>query len=106
MFTGDDLELFVNKQLVYRGAIAANRLERTFGLFHYEGDTEIRVRNVQWKGEWPKIWSMIRNFETKRPTNSRRCVAAATKEFSHDFGKSGLPLNFFQIQDQGAEEVR
>ena len=102
----DSLELRMNGQLVYRGAIAATRNERTFGLFHYEGDTEIRVRNVEWRGDWPKKLPALHDQELRDKTAEEldAVLPQLTAEFSHDFTRSGLPLNLFQIQDQGADK--
>ncbi len=102
----DSLELRVNGQLAYRGPIATMRNERTFGLFHYEGDTEIRVRNVQWRGDWPKAFPALHDQELRDKTADEldAGLPQLTAEFSHDFSKRGLPLNLFQIQDQGADK--
>ncbi|MGB7342970.1 MAG: DUF1583 domain-containing protein [Pirellulaceae bacterium] len=29
--------------------------EKHFGLFHYNDQTSARVRNIRWKGDWPKV---------------------------------------------------
>ena len=50
---GDLISLLLNDQLVYERPVDPTNL-RTFGLFHYSGDTESRVRNVVYKGQWPR----------------------------------------------------
>lgn len=103
---GDVLEVLVNGQLVYRGMMDAEGNERTFGLFHYEGDTEIRVRNVRWRGDWPKTLPALHDQELRAKTTDEldAGLPQLTAEFSHNFAKNGLPLNLFQIQDQGADK--
>jgi hypothetical protein len=102
----DMLEVRVNNQLIYRGTVTAPRNERTFGLFHYDGDTEIRVRNVQWRGDWPKTLPPLSEQELRDKTADvlDGVLPELSAEFSHDFAKQGLPLSLFQIQDQGADQ--
>lgn len=105
-FRDDGLELFVNGRLVYRGKTAARRNDRVFGLFHYDGDTEIRVRNVEWRGDWPKTLPALNEQELRDKTTDEldESLPELTAEFSHDFAENGLPLSLFQIQDQGADQ--
>lgn len=105
-FRGDRLELFVNRQLVYGGGITTAGNERIFGLFHYEGDTALRVRNVVWRGDWPKTLPALKDQELRDKTtdNLDDSLPELTAEFSHDFANDGLPLVLFQIQDRGADK--
>lgn len=74
----------------------ANR--RTFGLFRY-ADSELRVRNVVMRGDWPKsipataeqVYAdpQIAKLDAKLPELRER--------FEHDFGTSGLPPQFFRL---------
>jgi hypothetical protein len=50
---GDRLSLRMNDQLVYERAIEPTN-QRVFGLFHYADETETRVRNVTYRGRWPR----------------------------------------------------
>jgi tetratricopeptide (TPR) repeat protein len=50
---GDTLVLALNGVIVYERAIE-NSNQRTFGFFHYTDDTSVRVRNVVYRGAWPK----------------------------------------------------
>jgi hypothetical protein len=50
---GDTLTLRLNDVEIYQRPIEhAN--QRTFGFFHYADETSARVRNVMYKGQWPK----------------------------------------------------
>ena len=50
---GDSVTVSVNGVEVYQRPIESTNL-RTFGLFHYADRTEARVRNVTYRGDWPK----------------------------------------------------
>lgn len=49
----DRVTLELNDQSVYQEQLTALN-GRTFGLFHYADQTEVRVRNVKYRGDWPK----------------------------------------------------
>ena len=50
---GDAVEVSLNGQLVFSRPLEPTNM-RTFGLFHYADQTEARVRNIHWRGEWPR----------------------------------------------------
>ena len=50
---GDKMLLTLNGEVVYDRPLEAEN-QRTFGLFHFAGDTDVRVRNVVYRGDWPK----------------------------------------------------
>ena len=50
---GDMMTIQINGVKVYERPIEATN-QRTFGLFHYGDETEARVRNVVYRGDWPK----------------------------------------------------
>ena len=51
---GDTLRISLNDQLIHQHAIELEPNQRTFGLFHYADQSDLRVRNPSWQGEWPK----------------------------------------------------
>ncbi|HSG70108.1 MAG TPA: DUF1583 domain-containing protein, partial [Planctomycetaceae bacterium] len=51
--SGDELELFLNSRSIHRQTVDSSQ-PRTFGLFHYRDRTQARVRNIVWRGDWPK----------------------------------------------------
>jgi hypothetical protein len=50
---GNKLTLRLNDVEVYLRELEPTN-QRLFGLFHYADETEVRVRNVIYRGEWPK----------------------------------------------------
>ncbi|GAA4455454.1 DUF1583 domain-containing protein [Novipirellula rosea] len=51
---GNQLRLLLNGELVYETILESDRLQRKFGLFHYADQSDLRVRNPRWTGDWPK----------------------------------------------------
>ena len=50
---GDTLSLRLNGEPAYEAAIEPTN-PRDFGLFHYADETEARIRNVNYRGQWPR----------------------------------------------------
>ncbi|HEX3447558.1 MAG TPA: DUF1583 domain-containing protein, partial [Isosphaeraceae bacterium] len=51
--TGDKVTLELNGQPIYERPIEPLN-QRAFGLFHYADQTQVRVRNVSYQGNWPR----------------------------------------------------
>jgi hypothetical protein len=51
--TGDLVTLSLNGVEVYQRTLEATN-QRFFGLFHYSDQTDVRVRRVTWRGDWPR----------------------------------------------------
>jgi hypothetical protein len=50
---GDVVHIDINDVRVYSRPLEP-RNRRTFGLFHYADQTQVQVRDLRWKGNWPK----------------------------------------------------
>ncbi|MBC7817401.1 MAG: DUF1583 domain-containing protein [Planctomycetaceae bacterium] len=50
---GDTLTIELNDEPVFSHAIEPTNL-RHFGLFHYANESSVRVRNIRYRGDWPK----------------------------------------------------
>ena len=50
---GDTVNLNLNGKPIYSRPLEDTNL-RTFGLFHWAEQTEVRVREMHWQGNWPK----------------------------------------------------
>jgi hypothetical protein len=51
--SGPRVALRLNGQLIYERALEGTN-QRLFGLFHYADETEVRVRNVIYRADWPR----------------------------------------------------
>jgi hypothetical protein len=51
--SADRVGLELNDQAIYERALEATN-QRSFGLFHYAGETQARLRNVTYQGNWPR----------------------------------------------------
>jgi hypothetical protein len=49
--SGDVVELFLNGRSICQQPLSSDN-SRQFGLFHYADQSELRVRNLQWTGDW------------------------------------------------------
>ncbi|HEV3167614.1 MAG TPA: DUF1583 domain-containing protein, partial [Isosphaeraceae bacterium] len=50
---GDTISVRLNDELIYERPLEPTN-QRTFGLFHYADETGVRVRNVIYRGQWPR----------------------------------------------------
>ncbi len=50
---GDTVTLHLNGEVIYQRVLESTN-QRTFGLFHYADETSLRVRNVTYRGQWPR----------------------------------------------------
>lgn len=92
---GDTVQLSLNGQAIYRRELEASN-QRTFGFFHYADRTEARIRNVVWRGDWPKQLPSIEHQELADTSldfldESRSKLAA---HYRHDFRDGTLPDRF------------
>ncbi|HSG71057.1 MAG TPA: DUF1583 domain-containing protein, partial [Planctomycetaceae bacterium] len=91
--TGDVVEIAVNGQRIVSRELEPENL-RTFGLFFYSDQTESRVRNLRWRGEWPRELPPLERQEladlTLEQTLDRGPELPVV--FEHDFFR-GLPLD-------------
>ncbi len=99
--TGDVVDLSLNGQHVFSHKLEAGNV-RSFGLFHYADQTEARVRNIEWRGDWPQVLPPVDQQELSNDPSLP--IIAAVKNlplvFDHDFAK-GLPQNLFSVYDGG-----
>lgn len=59
---GDTLTIELNGAVIFTHEIETTNL-RHFGLFHYANESDVRVRNVRYRGEWPKTLPPIKQQE-------------------------------------------
>jgi hypothetical protein len=63
---GDVVSLTLNDQLIYERPLEATN-QRTFGFFHYADETELRVRDVNYSGQWPRTLPPVNQQELAAP---------------------------------------
>jgi hypothetical protein len=81
----DTVLLELNGEPIYERKLEPTN-QRTFGLFHYSDQTEARVRNVVWRGDWPKQVPPLHDQELFVPDHE--CLdglESLTEVFTHDF---------------------
>lgn len=82
---GDTVTLELNGELIYERLLEVTN-QRTFGLFHYSDQTEARVRNIVWQGDWPKHLSPLQEQELFLPDHECLDGTESLKEvFTHTF---------------------
>lgn len=101
---GNTIDLELNKQLVYRRDLESTN-QRTFGLFHFAGETEIRGRNVVWRGDWPRALPAQQELDDDGTIALDERSAELKAVFQHDFARDGLPEKLFQIHGEGVENL-
>ena len=102
----DDLTVNLNGQNVFRGTVDSTN-DRTFGLFHYAGETEARVRNITWKGDWPRTLPAEPEQELRDSTADRlkKDLPQLIAVLEHDFTTDGLPRDMFSIDRRTEQSI-
>ena len=65
---GDQLTIAVNGTDVASHSVSERRNERYFGLFRYSNLTQCRVRNLVYRGDWPKTLPAVDDQQLATPT--------------------------------------
>lgn len=100
---GDTVSLYLNKQLIYQRELEITN-QRTFGLFHYSDRTEARVRNVRWRGAWPRELPPVSQQELVHRGVQRldQQMSELTAAVEHSFATHGLaPEKFSTVSSSG-----
>ncbi len=99
--TGDKLILTLNDQEIYERDLERTN-QRLFGVFHYADETTAQVRNVVYRGEWPRQLPEFSEIgATPNPAltlNTQRDELA--DKFEHDFRTQGFPDEVFFVQGE------
>lgn len=101
---GDDLTLLLNGTTILQRPLDP-RNSRIFGFFHAPGETEARISNVRYRGDWPKQLPAVDDQEFARVDPSFRTIdeAKLPAVFTHDFVANGLGKNTFSFRGDKAE---
>lgn len=95
----DTVTLSLNRQVVYERTLQPTN-QRTFGLFHFADETQARIRNIVWRGDWPRELPPLAEQELTIDDISLldRGSENLAAVFEHDFAKDELPREQFVIQ--------
>jgi hypothetical protein len=100
---GDQIQLSLNGGIVHESTLAKD-MPRVFGLFHFCDQTEALVRNVRWKGTWPKTLDIVAPQELEHDPLDEILAGSSFKQtFRHNFA-DGVPLESFAITGDGWKE--
>lgn len=66
---GNEVTLFVNGNQIAKHTIDAPNNERFFGLFRYSDLTKCKIRNLKYRGDWPKTLPSVDQQELAYPTS-------------------------------------
>ncbi|MBI1312626.1 DUF1583 domain-containing protein, partial [bacterium] len=105
---GERITITLNGQDVFEAALnPGNR--RTFGLFHFADQSEVRVRDVVMHGDWPRSVPPV----TQQPLADQTILALdaqrsrLTAVFEHNFGTNGIPRDYFEWRDpKGGAQIQ
>ncbi len=89
---GRTVRLSLNGEFIFERPLEATN-QREFGLFHYADWTEALVKNVVWRGDWPKT---LPEQELADPVLAEldRSAKELSDVWRHDF-KNGIPAEWF-----------
>ena len=98
--TGNVVTIRLNAQTVFQHTLAESN-QRTFGLFHYADQTEARVRNIRWQGDWPrKLPAPLQQQLADDRVETLLAGLELPMSFEHNFA-NGLPPERFLMQGEG-----
>lgn len=103
---GNAVDLALNEEPIYHGELESTN-QRTFGLFHWCDQTEARVRNVIWRGGWPRELPTVESQELAGPGTRwlDERLPQLTARYEHDFTRDGLPLDRFLTETSSRQSV-
>ena len=92
---GDTVDVALNGQVIFSRPLEPTNL-RTFGLFHWAEQSDVRIRNMQWKGSWPRQLpslpdQMLADFTLDQLLGDRTALPSV---LTHQFC-DGLPSQLF-----------
>lgn len=105
---GDLVEVVLNGASILSHKLEPENL-RTFGLFHYSDQTTVMIRNLRWRGEWPKELPPLEDQELADVSLEEELAGGPELRtvFAHDFSE-GLPQDQIWCSghnwQQGTEE--
>jgi hypothetical protein len=104
--TGNTVYLNLNGTDIYEHVLTADN-QRRFGLFHFSDQTEARVRNIVWTGNWLKELPPVSQQELAGDGTEflDEDLQNLTAVFEHDFAAHGLPTQRFTVSNTKPEAI-
>jgi hypothetical protein len=95
---GDTVLLALNGQEVYRRDLEPTN-QREFGLFHYADQNEAKVRQITWRGQWPRELPPLASQELAEDEVGflDSSLAELPAKFTHDFARAGMPEDRIRV---------
>lgn len=102
---GNSVRISINGQKCFDMQID-DQDQRNFGFFHYADQTELRVRNVKWAGDWPKTVPTVEAqfLATHDADVLDNDVKHMSASFEYDFARDGMDSERIEIIRRSAEE--
>lgn len=104
---GDTVSLFLNDVQIYERRLEASN-QRNFGLFHYADRSQAVVKDVVWRGGWPKHFPLMYDQELAG-SGTRDIDLSASKlpeTFRHSFKGEQFPLGKFALSEGEMSDTR
>jgi len=104
---GDTAGLFLNDVQIYERSLEASN-QRNFGLFHYADRSQAVVKNVVWRGDWPKqLPSMYdQEFAGDDTRNIDLSASQLPATFRHSFNEDQFPFGKFALSEGEVADTR
>lgn len=104
---GDTVNLFLNDVHIYERRLKVSN-QRNFGLFHYSDRSQAVVKDIVWRGDWPKQLPPVYEQElsgddTQELDQSAENLAAT---FQHSFTTEQFPLGRFTVSAGQMSDTR
>lgn len=97
---GDQLTIELNGQPIFTIAIEPTNL-RHFGLFHYANESSVRVRNIRYRGDWPKSLPPVEQQELAIGPERFAVIPDAQLPDTATFDFTGSKLNAGDFEYHG-----
>lgn len=104
---GDTVGLFLNDVQIYERSLEASN-QRNFGLFHYADRSQAVVKNVVWRGDWPKQLPSMYDQELAGDDTRDFDLTASQlpATFRHSFNEDQFPFGKFALSEGEVADTR